>query len=143
MRAGESHDFLSTFFFGGGGAALENFPKSKTRFKGDHQKVLVCSSLIKSVHNSCLYCCVYFLVTQTKESKIAFSINNKLAVIIALSPGTSFLFRVALVTGFTKANVMKCQKLRLLSAILEEEEVMVLIPWLLGNPMRGARIKFT
>ena len=113
---------------------MENFPKSKTRFKGDHQKVLVCSSLIKSVHNSCLYCCVYFLVTQTKESKIAFSINNKLTVIIALSPGTSFLFRVALVTGFTKAIVMKCQKLRLLLAILEEEEVMVLIPWLLGNP---------
>jgi len=85
---------------------------------------------------------VYFLVLKQKKV-IAFSINNKLAVIIALSPGTSFLFRVALVTGFTKANVMKCQKLRLLSAILEEEEVMVLIPWLLGNPMRGARIKFT
>ena len=34
-------------------------------------------------------------------------------MIIALSPRTSFLFRVALVTGFTKANVMKCQKLRL------------------------------
>ena len=142
LRAGESHDFLSTFFWGEWGA-LENFPKSKTRFKGDHQKVLVCSSFIKSVHNSCLYCFVYFLVTQTKESKIAFSINNKVAVIIALSPGTSFLFHVALVTGFAKANVMKCQKLRLLSAILEEEEVMVLISRLLGNPMRGARIKFT
>ena len=126
---------------------MENFPKSKTRYMGGHQKVLVCLSLVKSVHNSCLYCCVYFLVTQTKESKIAFSINDKLAVIIALSPGTSFLFRVALVTGFTKASVMKCQKLRLkkvlLPAILEEEEVMVLIPWLLGNPMRRTRIKFT
>ena len=122
---------------------MENFPKSKIRYKGGHQKVLVCSSLVKSVHNSCLYCCVYFLVTQTKESKLAFSTNSKLVMIIALSPGTSFLFRVALVTGFTKANVMKCQKLRLLSAILEEEEVMVLIPWFLGNHMRGARIKFT
>ena len=36
LREGESHDFLSTFFWGGGGGALENFPKSKTRYKGGH-----------------------------------------------------------------------------------------------------------
>ena len=90
---------------------MENFPKSNTRCKGGHQKVLVCSSLVKSVHNSCLYLllCV-FLVAQTRESKIAFSINKKLAVIVALSARMSFLFRVAFVTGFTNASVMKCQK---------------------------------
>jgi len=53
-----------------------------------------------------------FLVAQTRESKIAFSINKKLAVIVALSARMSFLFRVAFVTGFTNASVMKCQKIK-------------------------------
>ena len=53
---------MISFFLGGGGgvtifqqyvlgSALENFPKSKTVYNGDHQKVSVCTSLGESVLN--------------------------------------------------------------------------------------------
>ena len=74
-----------------GGGGLGNFSKSNTRYEGGHGKVSVCTSLDKSVHNGSLYCCVHFLVTQFKENKKAFSINNKITGIVARSPRTVFV----------------------------------------------------